>query len=141
MHGIVFTPQTVASDLVQELFFKIWIGRKNINPEKSIKAYLYKSLNNLVINQLKHSSSQTYSYESIGDEKRIAETKDIEMEMDVKKALEKLPEKVKTVYLLSRLEGYKYQEIAEICEISVKAVEKRMAKAFEIMKKIFNKNY
>ena len=54
-------------------------------------------------------------------------------------AIQKLPDKLKTVFILSRIEGYKYNEIAEICGISIKAVEKRMSKTFNILRKTLNK--
>jgi RNA polymerase sigma-70 factor (ECF subfamily) len=127
-----------AKDLVQELFSRIWIKRNWINPEKSIKAYLYKSLNNLIINHSKLHSSQTKSLESISEENFPAKENEIESKIDFQNAINLLPEKLKIVYTLNRFEGYKYSEIAEICNLSVKAVEKRMSKAFEILRKIFS---
>lgn len=131
----------VTRDLVQDLFFNVWKNRSRLDPDKSIKAYLYRSLNNLIINQLKHSSSKTFSYESIADEKRISREKDLGFEIDFQKALSEMPEKIKTVFILSRMEGYKYQEIARICSISEKAVEKRMSKALEYFRKNFSKYF
>jgi len=131
-----------SQDLVQETFFRVWIKRSSLDPQKSIKAYLYKTLTNLIINHLKLSSSMTTSLESIRHEDRINDEHVIELKLDLENALNKLPEKLKTVYLLSRLDGYKYAEIAEICNISIKAVEKRISKAFTLLRKIFtNKNY
>ena len=50
-------------------------------------------------------------------------------------ALERLPEKQRTVFLLSRMDGMKYFEIAESLGLSVKAVEKRMKNALEYLRK------
>ena len=131
----------VTRDLVQDLFFNVWKKRDGLDPEKSIKAYLYRALNNLIINNIKHSSSRTYSYESILDENKISDQHDVAFEMDVQSALDFMPEKIKNVFLLSKVEGYKYQEIAEICEISIKTVEKRMSKALEYFRRKFKKYY
>jgi len=131
----------VTRDLVQDLFFNIWKKRNGLDPEKSVKAYLYKSLNNLIINYLKHSSSKTYSYESIRDENKISSDRDQNFEMDIQNALNRMPEKLKKVFILSRMEGYKYTEISEICEISVKAVEKRMSKALVYLRENFKKYF
>ena len=121
-------------DLVQELFFRVWKKREGLNPQKSIKAYLYKSLNNLIINHFKLSSSQTSSLITLDERKtKMEEAQDIVI--DIQTAINHLPEKLKTVFILSRTEGFKYAEIAEICNISVKAVEKRMSKAFVLLKK------
>ncbi len=125
----------VSRDLVQEVFFRVWMKRENLNPDKSFKAYLYKSLNNLIINYRKLKSTGTVSLEDESLRKRKYEEEKIDIEIDTLNALEKLPEKLKTVFILSRTEGYKYSEIAEICGISVKAVEKRMTKAFTLLKK------
>jgi len=127
-----------ASDLVQEVFLRVWIKRARLNPDKSIKAYLYKSLNNQIINHLKLSSSKTSSIERSGQTKNLISENNIDFNIDFREAIRKLPDKLKTVYVLSRVEGYKYIEIAEICNISVKAVEKRMSKAFDILRKIFS---
>jgi len=124
----------ISRDLVQEIFFKLWIKRNSLNPQKSVKAYLYKSLINSIIDHKNLSSSKAISLDNI---KNISNEPSIESDIDLQNAVNKLPEKLKTVYILSRLEGYKYSEIAEICNISVKAVEKRMTGAFELLKKLF----
>ncbi|MEJ2505210.1 MAG: sigma-70 family RNA polymerase sigma factor, partial [Ignavibacteriaceae bacterium] len=114
----------------------VWTGRERLNPQKSIQAYLYRSLNNLVINYRKLSSSQTSSLTDL-DERKIKVAEQQENTIDIQNAIERLPEKLKTVFILSRVEGYKYTEIAEICDISVKAVEKRMTKVFVLLRKEF----
>ena len=128
-------------DLVQEVFFKVWTNRKNLNSDKSIKAYLYKSLTNQIISHLNLSSSRLINLDDIETRIEDDNSKGIEFKIDFNSALEHLPEKLKTVFILSRIEGYKYSEIAEICEISVKAVEKRMSQVFTILKKTFSKRY
>lgn len=125
-------------DLVQELFFRLWTKRESLDPNKSIKAYLYKSLNNSIINHIKLSSSQTSSIDAIDNEKKYCQETNLDLMIDIQNALNRLPEKLKLVYTLSRYDGYKYNEIAEICGISIKAVEKRMSKAFNLLRKIFD---
>ena len=53
----------LASDLVQEVFFRLWETRDRLNPNKSIQAYLYKILHNLIINHLERASTKTLSLE------------------------------------------------------------------------------
>ena len=128
-----------ASDLVQDIFFKLWLKRDKLNPAKSVKAYLYKSLNNSIINYSKLHSSRTVSIENFSDNKILNDETTPDIKIDLQNAVNQLPEKLKIVFILSRLEGYKYYEIAEICNISVKAIEKRMSKAFFILRKILSK--
>jgi len=54
-----------------------------------------------------------------------------ELELRVRAAIDKLPPKCKLIYLLSRQEGLKYQEIADTLDISVKTVENQMGIALE----------
>ncbi|UCH13169.1 MAG: RNA polymerase sigma-70 factor, partial [Bacteroidales bacterium] len=51
------------------------------------------------------------------------------------KALSELSEKQRTVFLMARMEGLKYREIAERLNISIKAVEKRMSITLAYLKK------
>ncbi len=127
-----------AKDLVQEIFTKLWNSKSHLDPEKSIQAYLYKSITNQIINLAKHSSSKNISLDISIFAKSANNEQSIEDKIDIETSIEKLPEKLKTVFLLSRIEGFKYSEIAEICNISVKAVEKRMSKAFLLLRKDLN---
>ena len=128
-----------ASDLVQEVFIKIWMNRHRLIPEKSIKAYLYKSLTNAIINYTKLHSSKNISLDNLDSEKNAGNFYNPDTKLDLENAINELPEKLKTAYMLSRIEGYNYNEIAEICGISVKAVEKRMSNAFKFLRKKFIK--
>jgi RNA polymerase sigma-70 factor (family 1) len=120
-------------DLIQDLFFNLWSNRERLNPKKSIKAYLYKSLLNSIINYKKLFFSQHTSLESNSKQETDIESA-LEMNIDFRDALEKLSDKQSIVFMLSRYDGFKYSEIAEICGISVKAVEKRMSSAFSTLK-------
>jgi RNA polymerase sigma-70 factor, ECF subfamily len=125
----------IAKELVQELFIRVWSSRKSLDPEKSIKAYLYKALGNLVINHLKLKSSNNISLDDNGNYLEPSNNENIDLQIDIRDAINCLPEKMKSVYMLSRYDGFSYDEIAEICNISKKAVEKRMSKAFALLRK------
>lgn len=125
-----------SSDLVQEIFTKIWAKRKSLNKSKSVKSLLYKSLNNLIIDYYKSAYAKKNESLNNGTHDNLSDSSiDIEQQIDIKTAISKLPEKSQIVYTLSRYDGYSYSEIAEICEISVKAVEKRMSKSFSLLRK------
>ena len=125
----------LSRDLVQETFFRVWLKRESLDSSRSVKAFLYKILSNLIISHSRLKSAGETGYDSITSEEGSRTQDDIELKLDLKIAIGKLPEKLKDVYLLSRLDGYKYDEIAEICGITVKAVEKRMSEAFRKLRK------
>lgn len=128
----------LASNFVQEIFTRIWSRRNKLNQNKSIKAFLYKSLNNLIIDYYKSSESKNESLNNKIYENLSYSNSDIEEQIDIKIAISSLPEKLKIVFTLSRYDGYSYSEIAEICEMSKKGVEKRMSKAFILLRKHFS---
>ncbi len=57
-----------------------------------------------------------------------------ELKKAYEKALESMPEKQRTVFLMNRVDELKYKEIADQLELSVKAIEKRMSQALEHLK-------
>jgi RNA polymerase sigma factor (sigma-70 family) len=59
-----------------------------------------------------------------------------ELKKNLSRALANMSEKQRTVFLMSRMEGLKYQEIAERLNISVKAVEKRMHLTLVYLRKV-----
>jgi RNA polymerase sigma-70 factor (ECF subfamily) len=114
---------------VQELFSRIWIKRDQLNPEKSVKSYLYKSLSNIIINHNKLFYTQSKSLDDLGKESLSVQGDNEDLRIDIHDAISKLPEKLRSVFLMSRLDRFSYSEIAEIYNLSVKTVEKRMSKA------------
>jgi RNA polymerase sigma-70 factor (family 1) len=128
----------LSEDIAQDAFVKIWEKRDQIKQE-TVKQLLYTIANNLYLNRierLKVSQRFVQNYQPAG----AMESPQYEMEMkefDVKlqKALSDLDEKKREVFLMNRIDGFTYNEIASNLEITVKAVEKRMEKAIAFLKK------
>lgn len=122
-------------DFAQEVFTRLWQNRTSIDETKSIKAYLYRIANNLTIDYFrKRGSRRSYlSAMALKDNKTTDDC--IEVQTSINIAIEKLPERLRTVFILSRHEGLKYAEIADVCHISVKTVESRMSQALEFLRK------
>ena len=125
---------------VQELFTRIWIKRNQLNPDKSLKSYLYTSLNNIIINHNKLFFTRSKSIDYVAADNFLKTEVDRDLQIDIKEAISRLPEKEKTVYLMSRLDRFSYTEIAEIFNISVKTVEKRMSKALKLLRNYLVRN-
>lgn len=128
-----------AQDVCQEAFIKLWENCHNV-PLNKAKSYIYTIANNSSLNQIAHqkvvlkydkNSSQTqHTHES---PEFILEEK--EFKHKLQKAIDNLTEAQRTAFLLHRIEGKKYIEIATILNISVKAVEKRIHNALVSLKK------
>lgn len=124
----------VATDIAQETFLKIWEKQDSIQPEK-VKGLLFKIAGDLYISHYRKEkrsfnffNNYIFNNESQSPEEDMAF---VQLKENYAKALEKMNEKQRTVFLLSRAESLKYTEIAEMLGISVKAVEKRMKLALE----------
>jgi RNA polymerase sigma-70 factor (ECF subfamily) len=126
-----------AEDIMQDAFVKLWQMCENVD-YKTAKNLLYTIANNLFLNVKKHEKvvlknrkflvrdNNFQSPEFLLEEKEFLEK--------IENVLASLTEKQREVFLLSRIEDKKYREIAEMLNISVKAVEKRMHKALFVIK-------
>jgi len=130
-----------AHEIVQETFVKIWEGREDIDPENCLQSYLFKIAQNLSLNRLKRIKTESryleiykYVYIEHSDYSASESLFTRELEDGIAGALEKLPDGCRKIFELSRNEGLKYREIAEILQISVKTVETQMSKALRIMR-------
>lgn len=127
-----------ASDMTQDIFMKIWEKREQLN-SSNLKPLLYKMANDMVISNYRKSSIRI-NYESgmtPQDESALSPEEELnfeELASSYNKALKKMPETQRVVFLMNRNEELKYHEIARYLGISVKAVEKRMSAALQLLR-------
>ncbi|MFK7834511.1 MAG: RNA polymerase sigma factor [Winogradskyella sp.] len=126
-----------AEDLLQDAFIKLWDNCSKVDYDK-VKSYIYTIANNMFLNEKKH-EKVIHKYNQQHQKHDTNESPEFVMlEKEFMDKLEKtiasLPEKQKEVFLLNRIEKKKYKEIAELLNISVKAVEKRMHQALLVMR-------
>lgn len=125
----------LATDIAQETFLKIW-EKQDVQLEK-VKGLLYKIAGDLFVShyrkhQLSFDFFQHFQPDHFGSSPH-EEMEYRQLKERYEKALKQMPEKSRTVFLMSRVDDLKYSEIASISGISVKAVEKRMKKALEFL--------
>ena len=131
-----FGNEEKAHDAVQEAFVKLWENCAKVLPEKA-KAYLYTVANNLYLNVIKAEKVRLkYADKSL---KTTNESPEFIMEENQFKekldnALNCLPENQRTTFLLNRIDGMKYAEIAKMEGVSIKAIEKRMHLALKSLR-------
>jgi RNA polymerase sigma-70 factor, ECF subfamily len=125
-----------AEEVVQEVFYKIWKNRQNLDENQSVKCYLFTSVKNSCFTFLEHSKVKDkyatlleYVYLTSNNNTTHDTLIVSELEKDFSQALEKLPPDCRKVFELSRFEGLKYHEIAARLNISIKTVETQMSRA------------
>lgn len=124
----------LTKDLLQDVFTRLWVNRGKFDPSKSLKAYIYSITSNLVIDYYRKRSSRIkYKNESL-NVRLFSSDDSAEDRISIQNAISKLKDKVKDAFILNRYEGFTYKEIAEIQDISVKTVEKRMSKALQCLR-------
>lgn len=133
-----FGDKELAEESVQEAFIKLWENCKKI-PFAKAKSYLYTVANNLSINRYKHKKVVLNYANTVPQRTEDRQSPDYKMEeqefkIKLQKAIQNLSEKQRIAFLLHRIDEKSYKEIADILNISVKAVEKRMQKALESLR-------
>lgn len=138
--------QSLAEDIVQNVFLKTWKSRKKLNPEFSIRNFLYKCVYNEFLNSYQKNKAVV-----LLNKKYIEYSHEVAVELDdnlmekmieiVNREIKKLPPKCQKVFILSKKEGLTNNEIADYLEISIKTVEAQITKAFKILKNELGDKY
>ncbi|HSY76298.1 MAG TPA: RNA polymerase sigma-70 factor [Bacteroidia bacterium] len=129
-----------ADEVVQQVFCKIWERRSSLQITSSVKAYLYRSVRNDCLNQIKHTKiKEQYIKHSTDHLNRSSDSASHkllgrELEIKIQEAIDELPEQCAVIFRLSRFEELKYKEIAEQLSISIKTVENQMGKALKLLR-------
>lgn len=131
--------RATASDLVQDLFLRFW-RRPEVQVE-ALDTYLLRSASNLAIDYLRSEGSRDRVAEGLHDPDSVSDSQapDQALEVDhdlqrIEAALRALPERTRQIFLLSRIHGCTYGEIAKAMQLSQSAVEKHMMRALEACK-------
>ncbi|MDR2414459.1 MAG: RNA polymerase sigma-70 factor [Odoribacteraceae bacterium] len=143
--GRILRDAELANDTVQEAFCRLYENRARVAITSSIKAYLYKTVFNACLDAIKHRKIEhAYVNQELFDFylSRIVQTPEAEMAMhdetineELQKAIARLPDRCREIFLLSRQEGLSNKQVAERLSISEKTVETQMTRALARLRK------
>lgn len=137
-----------AEDLVQDTIVKAYRFFNSYEKGTNAKAWLFRILKNSYINKYRKQSKQPYKvdydevstfYESIRNER--TDTTDLEeilfrelLDDDITSALENLPEDFRTVVMLCDIDGFTYEEIANMLDVPIGTIRSRLHRGRNLLR-------
>lgn len=123
-----------AEDIVQGVFVNFWNNENKEEIEAKAKHYLVRAVKFKCIDyqrkeivKRKHEKEMIHVTDIWEEEEESENTR---LKDTLMLAISELPEKTRAVFMMSKLDGLSYKEIAEDLEISPKTVENQMGRAF-----------
>lgn len=129
-----------ACDIVQDVMLSLWQKRENINHHLSLGGYLYTAVRNRIFDAMSHkkviskyAESMVFYMENaiVHSDDRLREE---ELMSLLKSEIDRLPEKMREVFILYRTEELSYKDIAERLGISDKTAKQQVYNAVKILK-------
>jgi RNA polymerase sigma-70 factor (ECF subfamily) len=141
----------LAEEIVQETFINFWEKRNEIEIDSSFKSYIFRSVHNNCINNLKKSEVLRRQSEKMAGEilyhnevamrnfspEIIDRLVGEETERKLNMALDELPPEARKIFIMSRFDQLSYAEIAASLDISVNTVKTQMKRTLARLREIF----
>ncbi len=133
------TDRESSEDLVQKAFIYIWENRAKIDPEKSLRSYIFRIAYTRMLNH--HRDNKKFNddidampvqADTITPQDQLQKT---ELEIAIDKSIEAMPTKRAEVFTLCFMQQLTYAEAAETLGVSKKTVENHMGLALKDIRK------
>ena len=124
-----------AEEIVQDFFVRVWQKKDQINDADTLKPYFFTSIKNRSLNflyQRKHKSKMINEIVELSQNNLLYQP-DVfvisDLQNAIRKAVASLPPKCREVFILSRINGLKNDNIAEKLNLSKRTVETHVSNA------------
>ncbi|MCY4780236.1 RNA polymerase sigma-70 factor [Sphingobacterium sp. UT-1RO-CII-1] len=135
-----------AEDISQEVFIKLWNKKEELYDIQNIEAYLYTIARNSTLDHLRkkilvtENLEQMIQYFADNNLDPIKKLEYKELEVFINTAINNLPDKVKEVFILSRIDGLSHEQIAAQLNISVTSSKTYIVRALKSLRQSIAKN-
>lgn len=121
-----------AEDVVEDAFMKTWQALEDGLDVDNFKAYIYRAVRNECIGFLRRKKDVVGAdhIPEVGEEDVDTSVRDAK----IWEAVDKLPEKCREIFLMSKRDGMSNEEIADELSLSVQTVKNQLSKAFARMR-------
>ncbi|OGS34588.1 MAG: hypothetical protein A2474_04645 [Elusimicrobia bacterium RIFOXYC2_FULL_34_12] len=143
--------ESEAYDISQEVFIKAFKYMKEFRGDSTFFTWLYSIARNIFLNESKRFYNKKRNFETSLDNNdniellKISDNYNIDKELEsnelqkkVREAIQQLPEEFKLVIIFYYLEGFSYEDIAGVMELSIGTVKSRLSRGKEHLKEIFS---
>lgn len=134
-----------AENIVQDVFVELWENKEMLNMHMNLIAYLFTTIKNKCLNHLRHKlvvqdtasklqEEYTISLRMNLDSLEVFDNNlfsDHDIEKIISRALDALPEKCRAIFIMSKIEGKKHNEIAQELNISINTVGSQIGIAYK----------
>lgn len=132
--------ESAAEDIVQELFFSLWKRRDHL-PENigSVGGYLHRSARNRSLNFLRDQNripvdDGELPVHLVAEGLPSDQLDQDDLRKRINQAIDRLPERCRLIFTMSKLEEMSQKEIAKSLDISTKTVENQMTRAYRFLR-------
>jgi RNA polymerase sigma-70 factor, ECF subfamily len=136
-----------ACDIVQDVFVLIWQDREEIDPDQSLKSYLYKMVRNKSLNHMRDHTNRMVHLDNLsGNDAEASYPAEMEdhqtsanhLKLKFMAWIDELSDRRKEAFELSRFEGLNHDEIADVMNLSVKTVNNHIVDALSHLRKRYD---
>lgn len=134
---------SAARDITQDVFVKLWGSRRSLDPDQSLKAYLYRTARNRAYNHERNRRTRTDKEDDVRTDSpaqptpRTAPDEAVDARMldkRLRRWIDDLPDRQREALSLSRFEGLSHEAIAEIMDISPRTVNNHIVRALKSLR-------